>query len=69
MMTKLDPVQESIQRSIQFRGPLAHEAEVRKIATELLDAMKSGVLTAHDVRSIADCLETGVRKATPLKSV
>lgn len=69
MMTKLDPVQESIQRCVQFRGPLAHETEVRNIATEILAALKAGNLTTHDVRTIADALETGVRKAQPLKAV
>ena len=69
MQTNLDPVQESIVRSQQFRGPLTHESEVRRIATELLNAMKTGALDAHDVRTIADCLETGVRRSTKLKAV
>lgn len=65
----MDPIAESIMRSTQFRGPLQHEAEVRRIAGELLGALKSGALSAHDLRTIADCLETGVRKGTPLKAV
>ena len=69
MQTKLDPIQESIQRCQQFRGPLTHEADVRRIAGELLGALKSGALDAHDLRTIADCLETGVRRSTKLHAV
>jgi hypothetical protein len=69
MNTNLDAVTESIHRSVQFRGPLHHEADVRRIATELLTAMKSGALSTHDIRTIADCLETGVRKTSRMTVV
>lgn len=69
MMTNLDPVQEAVQRQSQFRGPVPHEEEVRRIAGELLAAFKSGQLTSHDLRTLADCLETAVRKAQPLRAV
>lgn len=65
----MDAIAEAIMRSTQFRGPLHHEEEVRKIATELLGALKTGTLTNHDLRTIADCIETGCRKGTPLKAV
>jgi hypothetical protein len=69
MSTKLDAVTESVQRCTQFRGPLSHEADVRRIAAELLGALKTGALDANDLRCIADCLETGVRKGTKLTAV
>lgn len=65
----MDAISESVMRSTQFRGPLAHEAEVRRIAGELLAAHQQGLLDAHDLRTIADCLETGVRRRTALKAV
>jgi hypothetical protein len=65
----MDAIAESIMRSTQFRGPLRHEAEVRRIATELLTALQQGALDSHDLRTIADCLETGVRRTTKLKAV
>ncbi|HEV8359879.1 MAG TPA: hypothetical protein VGR28_05410 [Candidatus Thermoplasmatota archaeon] len=65
----MDPIGEAIMRSQQFRGPLSHETEVRQIAGDLLTAYKQGVLDAHDLRTIADCIETGVRKGTRLKAV
>lgn len=69
MMTNLDPVSESVHRSQQFRGPLQHEQEVRRIAGDILAAHQAGQLSTHDVRTIADCLETAMRKKTQLKSV
>lgn len=65
----MDAIGEAIMRSQQFRGPLSHEPDVRRIATELLQAYHQGALDAHDLRTIADCLETGVRKGTRLKAV
>lgn len=69
MMTNLDPVQEAVQRATQFRGPVPHEQEVRRIAGELLAALKAGQLTPHDLRTLADCLETAARRAQPLRAV
>lgn len=69
MSTKLDPVEESVQRCTQFRGPLDHEPQVRQVAGELLAAFRAGQLTAHDLRTVADCLETGVRRAARLQAV
>jgi len=58
----MDAIAESLMRSTQFRGPVPNEPEVRRLAGELLQAMQQGVLTANDLRALADCLETGVRK-------
>jgi hypothetical protein len=65
----MDAIGEAIMRSQQFRGPLSHEPDVRRIAGELLTAFHQGALDAHDIRTIADCLETGARKGTRTKSV
>ena len=65
----MDAIGEAIMRSTQFRGPLDHEAEVRRIAGELLAAWRQGLLTAHDLRTIADCLETGVRRRSAVQVV
>lgn len=69
MNTKLDPIQESILRCTQFRGPVPHEAEVRRMAGEIQAALKTGALTLHDVRTLADCLETIARKQAPMRAV
>ena len=65
----LDPIGEAIMRSTQFRGPLTHEAEVRRIAGELLGALKTGALDQNDLRALADCIETGVRRTRPMRVV
>lgn len=66
MMTNLSPVEESIRRCTQFRGPVPHEADVRRIATDLVRAFEAGQLAVNDLKAIADCLETACRKGSKM---